>query len=166
MSQIDIAIQPATAADLTAVLSLLQQNGLPPDGLDGHVGSLLVARQAGAIVGSAALELYGPNALLRSVAVAGAWRGRGLGRRLTEAALALAQVHGVRRVFLLTETAADFFPRFGFRPVARTAVPAAVQQSVEFSSACPASALVMVKELPRTPAETTFPSISIGSYEK
>jgi amino-acid N-acetyltransferase len=86
--------------------------------------------------------------------------------RQSQGRIGQAQVHGVRRVFLLTETAADFFPRFGFRPVARTAVPAAVQQSVEFSSACPASALVMVKELPRTPAETTFPSISIGSYEK
>jgi amino-acid N-acetyltransferase len=162
----EISIQPATAADLTAVLSLLQQNGLPPDGLDGHVGSLLVARQGSAIVGSAALELYGPDALLRSVAVDGTRRGCGLGRRLTEAALTLAHAHGVRRVFLLTETAADFFPRFGFRLVARTAVPASVQQSVEFSSACPAGALVMVRELPRTPTETTFPFISIGSYEK
>ena len=50
-------------------------------------------------------------------------------------------------VYLLTETAGDFFPRFGFRPTTRAAVPSAVQQSVEFREACPASAVVMRTEL-------------------
>jgi amino-acid N-acetyltransferase len=147
MSQALLTIEPAAAADLTAVVSLLQQNTLPPDGLSDHVGSLLVARRGDMVVGSAGLELYGPDVLLRSVAVDSSCRGRGLGRLLTEAALALAQARGARRVYLLTETAADFFPRFGFRLTARAAVPATVQQSLEFAGACPASALVMVKEL-------------------
>jgi amino-acid N-acetyltransferase len=147
MSQRLVSIEPAAAQDLAAVLSLLQQNGLPPDGLSDHVGSLLVARQDGVIVGSAGLELYGPDALLRSVVVDSTCRARGLGRRLTEAALALARGRGVRRVYLLTETATDFFPRFGFRPAERTAVPATVQQSAEFTGACPAGALVMTIEL-------------------
>ena len=98
----------------------------------------------GAVVGSAALELYGASALLRSVAVQRDRRGRGLGRRLTGAALDLARRCGAVRVYLLTETADDFFPRFGFSPVARREVPPSVRGSVEFVSACPESARAMV----------------------
>jgi amino-acid N-acetyltransferase len=49
----------------------------------------------------------------------------------------------MRRVFLLTETAAKFFPRFGFRAVSRADVPESVRASLEFTTACPQGALVM-----------------------
>ena len=44
---------------------------------------------------------------------------------------------------LLTTTAEGWFPRLGFVRVDRARVPAAVQLSVEFTAACPASAVVM-----------------------
>jgi len=50
-------------------------------------------------------------------------------------------------LYLLTTTAADFFPRCGFRRIARADVAPAVQQSVEFTTACPSSALVMARQL-------------------
>jgi N-acetylglutamate synthase-like GNAT family acetyltransferase len=51
-------------------------------------------------------------------------------------------------VYLLTTTAADFFARhFTFRPIGRAEVPVAVQQSVEFISACPQTAQAMVREI-------------------
>jgi arsenate reductase len=93
------------------------------------------------------LELYADGALLRSVAVDPARQGRRLGHQLTEAALRLAQSHGADRVFLLTTTAERFFPKFGFEAIARAEVPASVQASVEFQSACPESAIVMRKRL-------------------
>lgn len=140
-------IEPATATDLEPVRDLLGRCHLPLDGIDDHVGSMLVAREAGRVIGSAALELYGEGALLRSVAVDPSWQGRGLGHQLTEAALDLAKARGVRRVFLLTTTAEGFFPKHGFRILGRGDVPAAVQESVEFRSACPASAIVMGRTL-------------------
>jgi amino-acid N-acetyltransferase len=140
-------IDTARASELPAVLALLERAGLPPDGLSDHVATTLVARDAGSIVGSAALELYGNAALLRSVAVDQTWRGQGFGQRLTRAALDLARQHGMETVYLLTETATDFFPRFGFQPIARADVAPAVQQSVEFTSACPASAAVLALDL-------------------
>jgi amino-acid N-acetyltransferase len=91
--------------------------------------------------------MYDKAALLRSVAVDQARRGQGLGQQLTQAALSLAKQQGVTEVYLLTETAADFFPRFGFRPVSRAQVAPAVQGSVEFTTACPASALAMMASL-------------------
>jgi thioredoxin type arsenate reductase len=138
-----IAVGMAQPGDLPAILALLAENNLPPDGLAEHVGTTLVARHDGTIVGSAALELYDTSALLRSVSVSSALQKRSLGQRLTRAALALARQCGVEQVFLLTETASEFFPRFGFQPVERGSVPAAVQRSVEFTTACPVSALVM-----------------------
>lgn len=140
-------IAPARPDDFAAVADLVRQASLPLDGLLEHLGAALVAHEAGQVVGAVALELYGREALLRSLVVASSWRGRGLGLRLAEAALALARSRGVERVFLLTETAAGFFPRLGFEPVERSAIPASVQQSVELRSACPASALAMALSL-------------------
>jgi len=143
----DVRIESARGDDLPAILSLLDQHRLPHAAIERHVGDTLVARAGDRVVGCAALERYDAAGLLRSVAVAPERRGTGLGTRLTAAALEHARAHGVRTVYLLTETAADFFPRFGFHAVARADVAPAVQQSVEFTSACPDTALAMVTEL-------------------
>jgi amino-acid N-acetyltransferase len=143
----DVRIESARSDDLPAILSLLDQHKLPHAAIEQHIEDALVARDGQRLVGCAAVERYGAAGLLRSVAVAEERRGSGLGIRLTTAALEHARARGIRTVYLLTETAAGFFPRFGFHPVARTAVAPAVRQSVEFTSACPETALVMVKEL-------------------
>ena len=140
-------IERAQPMDAPALQALLRRSGLPQDGIKDHLATALVVRDGATIVGCAGLELYGAHALLRSVAVDAPARGQGLGQQLTQAALDLARVSGVRDVYLLTETASAFFPRWGFRPIARTAVPVPVQQSVEFRCACPASALVMYTTL-------------------
>jgi amino-acid N-acetyltransferase len=140
-------IAPAAPADLPAILALLDQAGLPEAGLAQHLATALVARSADVLIGSAALELYGDTALLRSVAVAPGWRGRGIGRALTDAASMLALHHGVRRLVLLTTTAAPWFLAAGWVAVGRDAVDAAARQSVQFTSACPASASVLMRRL-------------------
>jgi amino-acid N-acetyltransferase len=48
---------------------------------------------------------------------------------------------------LLTETAAQFFPKIGFVPTSRARIPDVVHASVEFTSACPASAAAFVLSL-------------------
>jgi N-acetylglutamate synthase-like GNAT family acetyltransferase len=140
-------IAPAAPADLPAVLALLSVSGLPHDGLAEHFAAALVARDGDTVVGSAALELYGEAGLLRSLAVAEGRRGQGLGRALITAALELARAQGVRRVYLLTTTAAGYFPSFGFAPITRAAVEPAVQASAEFAGACPDSATVLTLTL-------------------
>ena len=141
------AIEAARPEDLGSVLTLLARHDLPVDGASSMADALLVARLDGRIVGAAGLELYADGALLRSVVVDTSLQGQGLGQRLTEAALALARTRDAPSVFLLTTTADRFFPRFGFERISRDDVPASVQQSVEFQSACPASATVLRKHL-------------------
>jgi amino-acid N-acetyltransferase len=140
-------IESATRQDLAQIRSLLERLHLPLEGVDEHLSTMLVARDGEQIVGTAALELYADGALLRSVAVEPEQQGRQLGHQLTDAALRLATTHGVRTVFLLTTTAGRFFPKFGFEQTTRDQVPLSVRASVEFQSACPASAMVMRKQL-------------------
>jgi amino-acid N-acetyltransferase len=143
----EVSISPASREELPRIVELLDDGGLPPDGLEDHLPTILVARLHGRVVGSAALELYGTAALLRSVVVRRDLRGTGLGSRLTEAALRLSREFGVAEAYLLTETADLFFPRFGFRNIPRSRVPSSVRSSVEFTSACPASARAMALDL-------------------
>jgi amino-acid N-acetyltransferase len=140
-------IEAATERDLPAIHALLARLRLPLAGVDEHLRNILVARQGDEIVGTAAVELFADGALLRSVAVEPREQGKQLGQRLTNAALDVATQHGVDAVFLLTTTAEGFFPRFGFERITRDQVPPTVRESVEFQSACPASAIVMRKQL-------------------
>ena len=139
----NVDIELAEPEDLDAVLALLSENDLPLDGLADHLETLLVARYAGRVVGSAALEVYTDAALLRSVAVHAESRSLRLGRALTDAALELARQRRAPVVYLLTTTAAEYFSKLGFERIAREDVPATVRTSVEFTTACPASATPM-----------------------
>ena len=139
----DLSIEPAVAGDLAAIVQLLGRSGLDADGLEQHLDTTLVARRNSQLVASAGLELYGRQALLRSVVVAPQLQGTGLGRRMTGQVLALAQTRGITQVYLLTETARDFFARFGFRLMERADVPHKVQLSQEFSMACAQNAVAM-----------------------
>ena len=136
-------IHAAAPMDLSEILALLKSTDLPVAGIEQHVAATLVVRDSGRLVGCAAVEIYGVAGLLRSVAVARDQRGAGLGRRLTEAALDLARRRGVRDIYLLTTTAENFFPRFGFVPIPRDQLDPALGQSEELRGACPASAVAM-----------------------
>ena len=139
----NIEIGDARQEDLPDILALLDECELPKEGLAPHLSTTLVARDGNQIVGSSALEMYEEFALLRSVAVKPPFRGHGLGRRLTRAALDLAEHHQVRVVYLLTETAGAFFPKLGFKPIPRSSVPEKVQRSVEFTTLCPDTCTAM-----------------------
>ena len=136
----------ARADDLESIVRMLAGAGLPTAGVAEHLSNALVARAGCRVVGCVALELYGEEALLRSLAVVPAVRGSGLGIRLAEAEIELARAWGAKRVWLLTTTAERFFPRFGFERVERSALPSALEASAELRGACPASAIAMRRE--------------------
>jgi amino-acid N-acetyltransferase len=144
-----VTVRKAGGEDLASVNELLAEAGLPTAGIEDWLPNFLVAEHEGRIVAVAGLESYGPSALLRSVAVRPDWRGSGLGRQLVERLLSDAQASGTHDVYLLTTSAEHYFPRLGFACIARNDVPEGVQASVEFTSACPASAVVMQKTLAR-----------------
>jgi L-amino acid N-acyltransferase YncA len=140
-------IEAARHSELASVLALLANVGLPHEGLAEVLPTTIVAREAGRVIGCAALEVHGTAALLRSVAIDPAHRSRGLGRQLVQERLEEARRRGIQEVYLLTETAHDYFSRFGFRLIKRSTVSAAIHRSVEWTSACPASAQAMVLQM-------------------
>ena len=97
------------------------------------------------------LEVFGGDALLRSLVVPPNARGQGLGRQLVEALLLEASKSGIERLWLLTTTAEGFFAAIGFEPVGRQGAPSSIQATREFRDLCPASATFMKLDLTRNP---------------
>jgi amino-acid N-acetyltransferase len=137
----------ARKSDLPAVEQLLLASKLPLDGVRDHFANFIVAEDSEGIEGAVGLEKHDSVALLRSAVVAPDHRGTGVGRQLVEQALARAEEDGIDELYLLTTTAENYFPRFGFRPTTRAAVPEELKSSAEFRGACPDTAIVMKRRM-------------------
>jgi amino-acid N-acetyltransferase len=136
----DIRLARPEEADWVA--ELVTAAGLPVAGL-AETWRTWVAADGDRLLGTASLERHGDAYLLRSVAVRDEARGRGIGAQLVRTAL--AGVDPSRPVALLTETAAGWFPRFGFHPVERAALDPALAASAELAGACPATAQAFLR---------------------
>jgi amino-acid N-acetyltransferase len=134
--------------DWPTLRRLLADEDLPIEGVGPGDGRFLVAVDAaGRVRGGVGLEGGPPDALLRSLVVDPADRGSGLGEKLLGAAESMADSAGVRRLYLLTTTAADYFGARGYQRIARHAAPAAILASGEFTRLCPDSAIAMMRRL-------------------
>ena len=126
---------------------LLRQKGTPYAelGLDnpGLGGSDLLD----AMMAYGGLEPLGEHVLVRSIAVLPAFRGKGIGRNIVPLLLYRAYRSGARTAWLLTDTAAPFFEKIGFRVVDRQAAPAAVLATRQAASLCPASAPLLSRSI-------------------
>jgi amino-acid N-acetyltransferase len=141
-------IRRARAADLPAVLALLEGARLPTaDIASVDEPQVWVLEERNAIVGVVALERFGAEALLRSLAIATEYRNRGFGRELVVRAEQSAQANGINQLVLLTETAEVFFHSLGYSNLDRRYVSDSLKGSAEFRSLCPASATCMSKVL-------------------
>lgn len=71
--------------------------------------------------------------------------GCGIGKKLVLAAEALSAELQCS-IHLLTTTAADFFESRGFRRISKEQAPLEIRATREFSSLCPSTAVLMVKQ--------------------
>lgn len=124
----------AAAEDLVDIRDLLDRSGLPWKDLQAEeFRNFMVLRNETGFVGCIGLEPYGEDAILRSLAVSKQFRGQGYGWILADNAISVARHRGAKRIYLLTETASDFFAeKLGFRVVDRATVSDAVAQSTSF----------------------------------
>jgi amino-acid N-acetyltransferase len=143
MSFSRLAIEAAATSDLPEVLVLLKDCKLPLEGVAEHLDGFLVARDDRTLLGVIGLERYEDIGLLRSLAVGPQARGRGLGSSLVEALITGARERKIATLYLLTNTAEDFFPQFGFEPIPRARLDARLAASAELQSACPETAVAM-----------------------
>jgi len=140
-------LRAAKHEDSAFIRALLHANSLPTSDLESARPSFVVACMDQQIVGTGALQSFGSVALLRSIAVEPHLRGAGVGRSIVRELEHMARTSAIRQLILLTQTAKSFFEAQGYVAIDRSRAPAAVQESEEFRSLCPASALCMSKAL-------------------
>ena len=130
------------------ILELLAANGLPiADITQESRARFYAAGSSDALYGVVAVEIYGRFGLLRSLAVSTVCRRSGLGLRLLKHAESEAVRLGVDALYLLTESAASFFARYGYAETDRAQVPPVIGATREFTELCPADAACMTKSI-------------------
>ncbi len=141
--EVELEFSAATSRDFADVAHLLQSENLPTDDLSPEVPHFLLARAKGTLVGVAGLEIYGTDALLRSVAVHKDYRNFRIAQRLTNDLIKQVKLIGVKDVYLITTTADKYFEKQGYARIDRATAPASISATQQFSSLCPSSAVVM-----------------------
>lgn len=129
------------------IMALLASEKLPVADLPATLGDFIVATENDELTGVAGLEVYGEYGLLRSLAISPAYRNKGIAKQLLTQIEAKAAARSLLAIYLLTETAAEYFSHHGYQEITRAEVPGPIQQSSEFSYACPQSAIVMKKTI-------------------
>jgi len=142
------AMRPAHREDMPAVRRLLSVTSLEEPARDDQQGGFFVLRNEDGTVGCVSLEVLGDDAILRALAVDSKFRGAGYGWMLADMAVGQARWRGVRRIYLLTETASDFFAaKFGFRVVDRSTLSRQVAASEAFARPAGAQQVAMRLDL-------------------
>ena len=144
---VNINIQTAQENERAGIINLLLAEKLPVEDLPASLTEFVVAKEDDAIIGAAGLERYKSYGLLRSMVVHPAHRNKQIAKALLQQLEQTAAASGISSVFLLTETADEYFSNKGYTTIPRDEVPAAIQQSSEFSHVCPVSVVVMRKQL-------------------
>jgi UDP-N-acetylmuramate: L-alanyl-gamma-D-glutamyl-meso-diaminopimelate ligase len=141
-------VRPARAVDMAPIRELLQRSGLPDPADDADFPSFFFLRNESGYAGCVALEVLGEDAILRSLAVDPEWRGGGYGWLLADTVIGQARLRGVRRIYLLTEYASDFFAaKHGFRVVDRSTVSPAVASARTFQGSTGSAFVAMRLDL-------------------
>jgi UDP-N-acetylmuramate: L-alanyl-gamma-D-glutamyl-meso-diaminopimelate ligase len=148
LDEIGDSMRPAHREDMSAVRRVLASTNLEEPARDDQSGSFFVLRNEDGVVGCVALEVLGDDAILRSLSVDPKFRGAGYGWMLADTAVNQARWRGVRRIYLLTETASDFFAaKFGFRVVDRSTLSRQVATSETFTRPAVAQQIAMRLDL-------------------
>ena len=129
------------------VVELLNTQKLPTGDLPGLLKNFFVTIEDGTVTGVAGLEVYGNYGLLRSLAVNTGLQNRGIGAMLLDKIETIAAEKKLEAIYLLTETAKDYFENKGYEHIARMDIPEEVKASSEFTHVCPESAIAMQKSL-------------------
>jgi len=125
--------------DLEVVRAMLTGAGMITEGLEWPPACYLVAYFGTEPVGVIGVEPSLDAALIRSVFVTDAMRGRGIGAELVAAARKAAHTRGARSLYLFSTDAGDFFKRFGFVevPVAQLVAALGAAPQVKYYQARP-----------------------------
>ena len=130
-----------------AIISLLQSEGLPVEDLPPMMQNFFVAMDNGFVISAVGLKIYERSGLLRSLVVKPEYRKMKIAAGLVNEVEVSGRRLGLKNIYLLTETAKDYFHRKGYEQIARDEAPESIKQSTEFSHVCPSTAILMKKTI-------------------
>lgn len=142
-----ITFSPIEVAHAEVLRAALEAAHLPANDLSLPGRRLFQLADEDGPIGFVGLEGSGCDLLLRSLVVLPGRKRKGNGGLLVAHAEAFARQAGAERLHLLTTTVADFFRARGYRPAERSAAPAAIAATAQFTSLCPGSATYLVKDI-------------------
>ncbi len=138
----------ATRDDEAEIRRLLAENDLHHEDITSPMlNHFLLGSDGSRLVGVVGLEIKSHSALLRSLAVDTEFRNRGIATHLIRRIEDHARSLNIETLYLLTMTAEQFFKRQGYQNAQRDSAPADIQETAEFQSLCPASAVCMIKQI-------------------
>ena len=140
----------ASAEDEEQIKQILAASGLHHQDISpSQLQHFLIVKDETALTlaGVVGLEQKDDVGLLRSLAVAKAYRRQGLATQLVNKIEDYARSQKVASLYLLTLTAEDYFSERGYQKTARESAPPALQETTEFKSLCPETAVCMKKHL-------------------
>lgn len=127
-----------------SMLHLLKENSLPISDLDEEkFQHFIVAEEANEVIGCVGLEVFGHDALLRSLSVKPSLQNKGLGSQLYDKIVEYGRSIGISNLHLLTTTAEKFFLKKGFAVDNRENAPAHILNTEEFKTICSSTSTYM-----------------------
>lgn len=132
-----------TQAAFEVFRNLIASADLPTEDLDFEKQILLGYYDHDSLMATGGLEVFGTDAILRSLTVKLGSRNKSLGSNIVDDLLSKAKEKGVASIYLLTENANGFFQKKGFVEVNRDDAPNSVKASQEFSTICGKGAVCM-----------------------
>lgn len=130
----DYEIQPGDELE-----DAMEGAGLPVADLVGPARAYYrYTRLDGEVVGYGGFELYGQDALFRSLAVTGRFHRQGNGRNIALLLMSRAFARGARNAFALPATLDSevFMSKLGFAEIDRAGAPAAITETRQVSDLC------------------------------
>ncbi len=125
---------------------LLKENRLPVDDwLDKSVHKYGLFHH-NALIATGSLQYLDRDVMLRSLAVAQGKREQGIGRHMCSFLETVVRQKSKKPIWLLTATAVDFFKKQGYRIVPRETATEGIRRSLEYTTLCPQTAALMLKE--------------------
>lgn len=131
--------------EFDSTFGLLEESKLDASDLKQPNIRLFSLTENNELVGVGGLEIIDDVALLRSVAVSQKRQKQGIGAQLVTLIEKTAKESGLAALYLLTNTAADFFKANGYQVIHRDNFAEPLKQTAQFSGLCPISAVCMMK---------------------
>jgi amino-acid N-acetyltransferase len=146
-----IVMRLAKPSDLSDIIRMLVKANLNTSGVEQHLERFIVvevqpnaATMNKRIIGTAGIERWGKDGLLRSfVMESESWNAQ-VGLDLIKVVMSLARNEQLECLYLMTSSSQPFFTYLGFQQVGWDQVPDDVKQSSHFESYNPENAAIMV----------------------